>query len=121
MCLHCYSQIYNQPFLFLMQFQESLSDDGAVLNSVECANTTDITFWFSQNIFHEAKRFGTGSLSGRCTCLPSIHLSHGSIAACRHNMTPFCFIAMNECDFMRFSFWLLPVYKKKIQILFLQQ
>jgi len=60
----------------------------SVRNAVECAHTADITFWFSQNIVHEAKYFGNGSLSGRCTCLPSIHLSHGSIAACRHNMTP---------------------------------
>jgi hypothetical protein len=32
-------------------------------------------------------------------------------------MTPLCFIAMDECDFMRFSFWLLPAYQKKIQII----
>jgi len=108
-------------FWFCCNFKSPFHMTASVPNSVECANTADITCWFSQNTVHEAKYFGIGSLSGRCTCLPSIHLSHGSIAACRHNMTALCFIAMDECDFMRFSFWFLPVYQKKIQILFLQQ
>ena len=121
MCLHCYSQIENQPFLVMLRFQESLSYDGICSQFCGMCKHSRYNILVFTKYFHEAKCFGNGSLSGRCTCLPSIHLSHVPIAACRHNMTPLYFITMDGCDFMHFSFWLLPVYQKKIQILFLQQ
>jgi hypothetical protein len=45
----------------------------SVSNSVECANTADITFWISQNIVHEAKVSEMAHLAGDVrACRPFI-------------------------------------------------
>jgi len=40
---------------------------------VECANTADITFWFSQNVVHEANILEMAHLAGNVrACRPFI-------------------------------------------------